>query len=253
MLNRCFALVTLVAAGACALPAAPQDTAKAIHRTFPLESRGHVTIDTYKGSIRVTTWDRNEVDVDVRIEEDGGPFAQSVSRADVRFDASAGDVRITGTNDWFFLDGVAPLYHYTVRMPRTASLRIKDYKSESAVSDLAAELQVSTYKGSLELRNHAGGLIVNTYKGDIRADFAAVTAPVRVDTYKGDVDLRMPRDGSFDLSTDLGRRRGDPDSDFARYVRTSNFRDRTHRSQVNGGGPEVRVRSYKGEFRLRAR
>ena len=248
MLLRC---LVFIATAAGILSAADS---KDIHRTFPLDSRGHVTIDTYKGSIRVSTWDRNEIEVAVRIEEDGDVFAQSIKRADVRFDASAIDVRITSDNQWsFFLDGAAPLYHYTIRMPRTASLRIKDYKSESEVSDLAAELQIDTYKGSLQLRNHAGGLMVNTYKGEIRAEFAAVTAPVRIDTYKGDVELRMPRESRFDLSTDLGRRRGDPDSDFARYVRTTNLRDREHRSQVNGGGPEVRVRTYKGGFRLRAR
>ncbi len=247
MLFRCFVLI----ATAAGLLAAADS--KDIHRTFPLDSRGHVTIDTYKGSIRVSTWDRNEIDIAVRIEEDGGPFAQSVTRADVRFDASPSDVRIKSDDQWYFPDGIEPLYHYTIRMPRAASLRIKDYKSESDVSDLAGELQIQTYKGSLQLRNHAGGLTVNTYKGDIRADFAAVTAPVRIDTYKGDIDLRMPRDSRFDLSTDLGRRGGDPDNDFARYVRTSNSRDRIHRSQVNGGGPEVRLRSYKGEFRLRAR
>ena len=247
MLIRC---LFFIATAAGILSAADS---KDIHRTFPLDSRGHVTIDTYKGSIHVSTWDRNEVDVAVRIEEDGDVFAQDVKRADVRFDASAIDVRITSIDQWFFLDGVAPLYHYTIRMPRAASLRVKDYKSESEVSDLAGDLQLDTYKGSVQLKNHSGGLTVNTYKGEIRADFAAVTAPVRVDTYKGDIELRMPRDSRFDLSTDLGRRGGDPDNDFARYVRTSNFRDRTHRSQINGGGPEVRVRSYKGEFRLRAR
>ena len=226
---------------------------KDIHKTFPLDSHGSVTIDTYKGSIHVTTWDRNEVDVSVRIEEDGDVFSQSIKRADVRFDASPREVRMKSDSQWFFLDGVQPLYQYTVKMPRTASLRIKDYKSESDISDLAADLQFNTYKGSLQLRNFSSGLTANTYKGDIHADFAAVTAPVRIDTYKGDIDLRMPRDGKFDLSTESGRRHGDPDNDFARFVKTSNSRDRIQRSQVNGGGPEVRLRSYKGEFRLRAR
>jgi len=247
MLFRC---LVFIATAAGILSAADS---KDIHRAFPLDSRGHVTIDTYKGSIRVTTWDRNEIDIAVRIEEDGDVFAQSVTHADVRFDTSPSNVRITSSDQWFFLDGVAPLYNYTIHMPRTATLRIKDYKSESEVSDLAAELEVDTYKGSLQLRNFSGGLMVNTYKGDIRAEFSAVTAPVRIDTYKGSIDLRMPRDSRFDLNTDLGRHGGDPDNDFARYVRTSNLRDRTRRSQVNGGGPEVRVRSYKGEFRLRAR
>jgi len=246
MLLRCFVFIATTAG---ILTAADS---KDIHRTFPLDSRGHVTIDTYKGSVRVSTWDRNEIDIAVRIEEDGDVFAQSVSRANVRFDASPIDVRITSENQWFFLDGVAPLYHYTVRMPRTASLRIKDYKSESEISDLAAAFDADTYKGSVQLRNFSGGLTVNTYKGEIRAEFSAVTAPVRIETYKGNIDLRMPRDSRFDLSTDLGRR-ADLSSDFAQYVRSSNSRDRAHRSQVNGGGPEVRVRSYKGELRLRAR
>jgi len=238
MLLRCLVLI----ATAVGILAAADS--KDIHRTFPLDSRGHVTIDTYKGSIRVSTWDRNEIDVVVRIEEDGDVFAQSIKRADVRFDALPSDVRITSDNQspFFLVDGVAPLYHYTIHMPRTASLRIKDYKSESEVSDLAGELQVQTYKGSLQLRNHAGGLIVNTYKGDIRAEFAAVTASSRIETYKGMVDLRMPRDSRFDLHTNLGRK-ANLDSDFARYLTASNSR----------GGPELRLKSYKGEFRLRAR
>ena len=238
MLLRC---LVLIATAAGLLSAADS---KDIHRTFPLDSRGHVTIDTYKGSIRVSTWDRNEIDVAVRIEEDGDVFAQSIKRADVRFDASPSDVRITSDNQWsfFLVDGVAPLYRYTIRMPRTASLRIKDYKSDSDVSDLAGELQVQTYKGSLQLRNHTGGLMVSTYKGEIHAEFAAVTASSRIETYKGMVDLRMPRDSRFDLHTDLGRN-ATLDSDFARYVPASNSR----------GGPELRLKSYKGEFRLRAR
>ena len=238
MLLRCLVLIATVAG---LLTAADS---KDIHRTFPLDGRGHVTIDTYKGSIHVSTWDRNEIDVAVRIEEDGDVFAQSVAHADVRFDASPIDVRITSQNQWSFfpVDGVSPLYRYTIRMPKTASLRIKDYKSESEVSDLAADLDVNTYKGSVQLRNFSGALTVNTYKGDIRAEFAAVTAPVRIDTYKGSIDLRMPRDSHFDLHTSLGRN-ARLENDFMRSVPVSN----------TPGGPELRLKSYKGEFRLRAR
>ena len=177
-----------------------------------------------------------------------------MKRADVRFDASSSDVRITSNNQWslLLLDGVPPLYHYTIRMPRTASLRIKDYKSTSEVSDLAGGLEVNTYKGSVQLWNFSGGLTANTYKGEIRAEFTAFTARSSVETYKGNVDLRLPRESRFDLSTDLGRR-ADLDSDFERSVRASNSRGRNDRSQVNGGGPELRLKSYKGDFRLRAR
>src|ERR1700709_1443672 len=97
-----FRTLVMIAAGTGALAAADS---KDIHRTFPLDSRGHVTLDTYKGSIRVSTWDRNEIDVAVRIEQDGDLFAQNVKAADVRFDASPSDVRMTSENQWsFFLD-----------------------------------------------------------------------------------------------------------------------------------------------------
>jgi hypothetical protein len=107
---------------------------------LPLDSHGSVTIDTYKGSIHVTTWDRNEVDVSVRIEEDGDVFSQSIKRADVRFDASPRDVRMKSDSEWFFLDGVMPLYQYTIKMPRTASLRSRT-TNPSDVTDRASDLQ----------------------------------------------------------------------------------------------------------------
>ena len=250
MLLRCLVLIATVAGISSAAESSAES--KDIHRTFPLDSRGHVTIDTYKGTIRVTTWDRNEIDVAVRIEEDGDLFAESIKRADVHFDASASDVRITSDNPWmFFLDGFAPLYHYTIRMPRTASLRIKDYKSDSEVSDLAADLDVNTYKGSVRLRNYAGGLTVNTFKGEIHAEFAALSASSSIQTYKGSIDLRMPRASRFELHADLGRY-ADLNSDFARSAGSPRARFGELREPVNGGGPELRLRSHKGVLRLRA-
>ncbi len=247
MLKRALTLAAFL--GIAIATASAADT-KDIHRTFPLDPRGQVTIDTYKGSIRVSTWDRSEIDVQVRMEEDYGLFSQSVDRADVRFDASPSDVRITSAQQWsLFLDGSAPLYHYTIRMPRTASLRIKDYKSASDIRDLSADLDVNTYKGSLELRNYSGALTATTYKGEIRAEFAAFNARSQIDTYKGSVDLQLPRDSRFDLATGFNRK-AELDSDFAGYVRS---RTGASRAAVNGGGPELRLKSYRGEFRLRAR
>ena len=246
MLNQNLTLAALLGLALVANAADSKD----LHRTFPLDPRGHVTVDTYKGSIHVSTWDRSEIDVQVRIEEDDSFFPQSVNRADVRFDASGSDVRMTSEQQWnFILDGAAPLYHYTIRMPRTASLRIKDFKSASDISDLSADLDVNTYKGSLELRNYSGALTATTYKGEIRVEFAAFSARTRIETYKGLVDLRLPRDSRFDLSTDFNRK-ADMSSDFAGYQRT---RSGNSRAAVNGGGPELRLKSYKGDFRLHAR
>src|SRR5207249_11790718 len=118
----------------------------------------------------------------------------------------------------FSFHGNRPLFHYTVRMPRSARLRIKDYKSETEVDGLAAELDVNTYKGSVRVRELAGALTLTTYKGDVRAEFSALNARSRVETYKGTIELEVPKASKFDLHADLGRR-ARLDSDFTQARR----------------------------------
>ena len=201
MLFRCF---VFIATAAGILSAADS---KDIHRTFPLDSRGHVTIDTYKGSIRVSTWDRNEIDVAVRIEEDGDVFAQNVKPCRRPLRRIAFRCADHQQQSMVVFPGRGPALVSATRFGcpgrRACGSRTTNPKAMSAISQ--PSLQVDTYKGSLQLQNFSGGLMVNTYKGDIRAEFAAVTAPVRIDTYKGSIDLRMPRDSRFDLYNDLGR------------------------------------------------
>ena len=95
-------------------------SSKEIHRTLPLDPGGRVELTTYKGSIQVSTWERDEVDVSVRIEEDSSWFAQPVSRSDVRLDATRSHVRIESKSDEVpsLFSGSVPRFHYTVRMPR---------------------------------------------------------------------------------------------------------------------------------------
>src|SRR5208283_3523242 len=45
---------------------------KDVNRTVSLTPSGSVTIETHKGSIRVTTWDRAEVEIKARIESEPG-------------------------------------------------------------------------------------------------------------------------------------------------------------------------------------
>ena len=155
-------LVLLAAAGGLAA-----GQTKEVHKTLPLAADGRVWVDTYKGSVRVTTWDRPEVQVDVRIEEDRGPFAGPVAYADARIEARGGGVEIESTfNRWktpFGIGGSMPFFHYTIRMPRGARLRIDDYKSESDVQGLAADLEVKTYKGRVRVLGLEGALRAETY------------------------------------------------------------------------------------------
>jgi len=129
-------------------------------------------------------------------------------------------------------------------------LTVKDHRSDSDVTGVEGEVEFETYRGTARLNGLRGGLQLTTYRGEVRATFASFSKRTQVDTYRGHVDLILPRGSAFSLDGDIGRH-GNLDCDFPRTVRTSS-RQRDWQSTVNGGGPALKVKSYRGTIRLRA-
>ncbi|HAL56505.1 MAG TPA: hypothetical protein DCP63_08525 [Bacteroidetes bacterium] len=239
-----------------------------VKKTVPLSADGRVSIDTYKGSVTVTTWEKGEIEIFARIEsDDHGRYAEERIRdTEVRIDATPTSVRIKSEYDkvrrhhggfWGIFDGdwgSLPLVHYTIKMPRTAQLRIKDYKSEIKVSDLKSNADIETYKGRVDVLNLDGSLTLETYKGEVWADFVNLNARSSFETYKGEIEVKLPKGKGFELDADIGRR-GRFDSDFDLERRTASRRDREYdyRGPVNGGGPTVSLKTSKGTIRLAQR
>src|SRR5947207_2846247 len=117
-----------------------------VNKTVPLNPTGSVTIENHKGSIRVSTWDRPEVDIQARIQfEAGAKFdRRRLDDTQILIDSSANSASVrTRYPDWQCCnwDGETnPVVRYTIRVPRTARLAIRDHRSDTEVSDLAGAL-----------------------------------------------------------------------------------------------------------------
>jgi hypothetical protein len=257
-----FSLAAFLTSAAAAQAA---DT-KEVHRTVALDRDGRVTVHTFKGSVTVTTWDKPEVRVDARIEPDGDcrESREKVEWTEVRISGGGGSVEIKSDYDeirhhehgflglFDFETGLRPFVRYTIQMPATARLEIRDYKSGINVSNLKADLRLHTYKGTARVANLDGAARVDTYKGDVRVEFARFSSASRFDTHKGEIDVRLPKDSRFALDADSGRR-GDIQSDFAMTTHAGRFSRAARASgAVNGGGPELRMTTYKGTLRVRS-
>ncbi len=125
-----------------------------------MDAKGRFSLDTYKGSIHVTAWDQPTVDIQARIEADTGWNAEPVEDVDIRVDGSGGSVHVKSDyrHHLSFYEGTLPLVHYTIRVPRGASLSIKDYKSESEISGVLGDVEFETYKGTARLDGLHGAL-----------------------------------------------------------------------------------------------
>jgi hypothetical protein len=245
-----------------AVPAAAAPSSRDVSKTLPLAAGENVRIDTYKGSVKVTTWEKAEISVEARIEADdscGSAERQAtwVEKTEVAIEKSKSGVAITSNYDaldesptWFGCSA-RPFVHYTIRMPKSAALKIKDYKSDLIVKDLAADLEVETYKGRLDVVGLAGGLKVETYKGVVDAGIVRLAGDVRAETYKGSIVVHLPGDAGFEIAAETGRR-GDFRSDFGTAADSRGRRSGLYASgAVNGGGPRVSLKTDKGSLAIR--
>lgn len=228
--------------------------AKDLQRSAPLQSGGRITLDNYKGLIRVSTWDQQTVDMQVHIEADGTSRRDQelVDATEIEFHAGANTVDIRTRYPKRNFESISlPLVRYTLRIPRNAELRVKDYKSTIEIDSLAARLDIETYKGSVDVRRHAGELQVKTYKSESRIEFLRYTASSSMETYRGSYDITMPRDAKFDIRADLGRR-GTLQSSFPVMLPAgSSTSGQISRASVNGGGPVLYLKGYRPNIRIR--
>jgi hypothetical protein len=256
------AAVAYALSAAVAFPAAAALPSRDVSKTLPLAAGENVRVETFKGSVKVTTWDRAEVAVDARIEADDSCAsaerqAKWVEQTRVVVEKASGGVSIRSDYDaleaaasWFGTCTSRPFVRYTIRMPKTAALKIKDYKSDLIVKELAADLEVDTYKGRLDVVGLAGGLKVETYKGEVNAALVRLGGDVRAETYKGSIVVRLPAGAAFELSADAGRH-GVFQSDFPAPASTASSRRQLVQGAVNGGGPRVSLKSEKGSLAVR--
>lgn len=244
-----------------------------ITKTYPLKSDGHLIIDTYKGSITVTTHEKPQVEIKVKIESDNTDSrdaTRDIEDTEIDIHSSSNELmlhtnykKVERNNNFDFFDWLSnhhetsyslPSVHYTIKMPRSAELRIKDYKSESHIEGVTSSLTINTYKGTVEVIDVNGGIDLETYKGDARISFASLKNDSHFETYKGKIAVIIPKRTGFELRTD-----------FEKHVRfSSDFnvepreRNRKHHNydyfgKINEGGPSLNFKSTKGDIRLRSK
>ncbi|MCF8261309.1 MAG: DUF4097 domain-containing protein [Melioribacteraceae bacterium] len=228
-----------------------------IQKSFNLSATGELQIDTYKGTIEIESWDKNEVSVYAKIEADDSDWIGGTSPErqleEVRIDFDSSDdflsieTEYKKNNSWNGSNTRA-LVHYKIKMPQSADLTIKDYKSESKINNLNSKIKFETYKGIVLMSGIDGSVDLETYKGDVEIIFTNLDDDCSFETYKGTIALRIPESAGFSIDAELSKK-GDIRSDFDIEERGRHSRDDV-RGVVNGGGHYIEFSTYKGELKL---
>jgi len=133
------------------------------------------------------------------------------------------------------------------------------------IENVSGQLEVSNVNGSIAITNVSGSVVANTVNGNVTVSFKSVDpqAPMAFSTLNGRIDVTLP--ASFKANVKLKAEHGDIYTDFDvevskdRPVAKKTTEDHTYRididdwvyGKINGGGPEVMMKTTYGSVSIR--
>ncbi len=196
---------------------------KDFHSSYPLKAGGRLTVETFNGSVEISGWDQDTVDIS------GTKYGPTQSEADnlqVNIDATADSVSIRVPHPPLGRNQGA---RFVIKIPRNATVsrvttsngsirtqdgvgpaRLKSSNGSIHVTDFRGNLDAETSNSAIELLNvegdvsahssnghiHAdrlaGSLDASTSNGGIQASLALPNRPVRAETNNNSVELTFP-------------------------------------------------------------
>ena len=282
----------LLAVGLCMVSvatAAAQD--RTFQQTMEFQSGSRLALEAERGSVRLTSWDRQEAEILARIEPPPGVDAdyaqQAVDGTTIEVRGNRRSVRIR--TDYrgvprLLGDRRVPRVHYEIRVPRQLDLDLEIDRAATTIEGFEGRLLLDLDRSDLDARDLAGTVTLQLDRGTLQASDLAgsiaidldrsgevvldgVRGGLQLDADRTDVTLR---DLAIESDSAVEMDRGDLDVELAadRAVTVdaagtrrsglsidlpgrSESRDGDFHGDVNGGGPVLRIEADRGAVRVR--
>jgi DUF4097 and DUF4098 domain-containing protein YvlB len=234
------------------------------HYSYPMATNGKLSVESFNGSIEVSGWDQDTVDISGTKQ---GPTQEAADQLEVSVDHSANAVSIRVLRPSVRRNNLGA--RFVIKVPRHAVIdRLASSNGAIRTTDGVGPARLHTSNGAIQVSGLAGPLEAHTSNGRITADLVSADGPVRVETSNGSVEVGLPShfdeevrahtsNGSITLRapatlnarvsarTSNGKITSDLD------LRTSGEISRTRMEGVVGaGGPLIELTTSNGGIRI---
>lgn len=185
-----------------------------------------------------------------------------------RIPASGSGMEIEEENNTVTLSSSTPNIPLNLRIqvPTQTSLRLSTVNGgDIRVTGVRGEHELSNTNGAIEARQVAGSVVAHTINGQVLVTFTSVSPDkaMAFSTLNGDIDVTFP--GNTRANLRMESQNGDIYTDFDVAMRERPVEDKGERSggryrvtveravsgSINGGGPEIRFKTFNGDVHLR--
>jgi hypothetical protein len=161
--------------------------------------------------------------------------------------------------------GFARSRNFEIQVPARTNLDLSSLGGPIVVEGVEGEIEVKSNGGPVTLTDVAGAVVATSHGGSVTARLSRVSADKAMSftSFGGNVDVTLP--ASVKANVKLRSLQGDVFTDFDLQVKSSSSGTRTSSKDgafrfeandaingtINGGGPEIELRTFSGRVLLR--
>jgi len=155
-----------------------------------------------------------------------------------------------GFLSWLAGDNANASVSYTLDVPRESNLDVETVNGHIEVADVAGSMKLDTTNGRIEVARCRGAIDAETTNGGIHAELLSVAGgrPMHFETTNGRISVRVPR--NLAASIDAATTNGGISTELP--VASTSTHRHSLRGTMNGGGPELKLRTTNGPIEILA-
>ena len=223
-----------------------------VHETFEttvqLDWDGRLSIENTNGSIRIETWDRDEVHIEAR---KSASSERALDRLEIEVEGEGRRVEVRTRFRRLGWWGSGGEVEYRLRVPETADVEAETVNGTVRIEGLAGDALARTVNGGVRVEDCEGAVEAGTVNGHVEVRYSDVSGRGEHDfaTVNGAVDVYLPSDvqGQFRARTVNGSIKTDfPFTVHGMKVVGPKWVDET----IGEGGAEFSFNTVNGSIRI---
>ncbi len=231
-------------------------------KTFDISANGKVSIDNTNGSIKVESWDKDQVmlqstkTVRASDQDEADEYFQDL-RVEIENGKDYVEIHTHYPHDgwggfWSWLFNGGSRYggvEYVLKVPKTIKIESGTTNGNVEVNSVLGGVNASSTNGQIEL-NDVGGLVDgSTTNGNVTATISGAVdfRELRLSTTNGSIDVTCPEDINADVSAHTTN--GSITSEFPVTIQGS-FNNKSFEGRINKGGSKISLHTTNGGIEI---
>jgi len=243
------AIASVMGLAAVAATRGVDRASESFRHTYPLTADGRVSLSNVSGNIRITGWDRNEVQLEAVESAD---TQEDLNAIRIDIDARPDAIEIeTKYPHHFFDDHHSGRVEYTLSVPNRARIdSVKLVSGDVRLEGLRGDVDASSVSGGIRALGLTGAVHLSGVSGRIEANFdREIGRHVSLSTVSGSIVLGLVPEANADVNAETVS--GGIHSELPIEVNRHQYVGQSLHGKLGNGEAQIDLHTVSGSIELR--